>query len=199
MPLKTRTPLRAIGAKKPKCKVCTREFTKTRPIQPVCEDIKCSLEYVKRKRVAKAVAPYRTKPKKSPSSRSHQLELTQKAFNAWIRWRDRDKPCISSGATTAVQWDAGHYIARGSAKGGSLLRFDEANVHKQTSDDNNFRGGGLIPSYRVELIKRIGIDEVERMENTQGTKKWSIDELKEIRATYAKRLRDEQRACPGFD
>lgn len=186
--LKQRTPLK----RKPKlCEVC-----KTSPVlqmgAKVCS-VKCSMEKTKRDGIERATRPYRKKPSKSSNERSHQLELTQGVFNAWIRWRDRDKPCISSGAMTAVQWDAGHYIPRGAAKGGSLLRFDEANVQKQCSDDNNFRGGGLIPSYRVELIKRIGIAEVKRLESTSGTKKWGIDELKSMRAMYRKRLRDEQR------
>jgi len=180
-----------IKRKLKKCEVCKKNPV-LRMGASVCS-VACSIEKGKIDRMEAAARPYRPKRKKTSNERSHQLDLTQTVFNAWIRWRDRNLPCISSGVMQAVQWDAGHFIARGASKGGSILRFDEANVHKQRSDDNQYRGGGLIPAYRVNLIERIGIDEVLRLENTSGTKKWDVGELKEIRAEYAKRLRDEQR------
>jgi Bacteriophage Lambda NinG protein len=47
--------------------------------------------------------------------------------------------------------------------------------------------------YRAELIRRIGLHEVERLEGPHETRKWTIEELKAIKAEYrakAKALHD---------
>lgn len=184
-----RKPLAAIGKKLPTCQECRQQYVRERTGQRVCS-IACGLLLVRRQQIKRAVEPYRTKPGKPNNSLSHQLELTQRVFNQWIRWRDHDRPCISSGRATAPQWDAGHFRPVG-GMGGSILRFDPANCHKQCSEQNQHQSGNL-QRYRVNLVTRIGIEEVERLESTNGTRKWDVDEVKEIRRHYRKLLRDEQ-------
>ncbi|EEF25886.1 Protein ninG, putative [Ricinus communis] len=61
------------------------------------------------------------------------IKEAQVAFNAFIRERDRAKPCICCGLPLGAgevggAFDCGHYRSTGSA---SHLRFDERNAHAQ--------------------------------------------------------------------
>lgn len=109
----------------------------------------------------------------------------QREFNAFIRWRDRLAGflCISSGRP--LDWngnkvDAGHYRGTGTAP---HLRFDERNCHAQSKHDNRFRGGNAV-DYRIGLIQRIGLEAVEALEADQTPRKYTKDQLREIRDTY---------------
>lgn len=62
----------------------------------------------------------------------------QQAFNAYIRARDADLPCISCGETNPPdlhggQWDCGHFKTVGA---NPELRFEERNAHKQCKSCN---------------------------------------------------------------
>ena len=84
-------------------------------------------------------------------SRAQWLKEAQQAFNAWIRLRDADKPCISCGRHHEGQWYAGHYLSTGARP---ELRFEPLNVHKQCSACNTHLSGNLV-LYRAELVRRI--------------------------------------------
>ena len=83
----------------------------------------------------------------------------QTVFNAWIRKRDAGKRCVSCSGYNISQ--ASHYYSAGKH---SNLRFHEDNVWGSCLKCNYFEHGNLIP-YRAELIKRIGIDRVEVLDN----------------------------------
>jgi len=90
-----------------------------------------------------------------------QKELKEKAvriFNSWIRNRDAGLGCISCGSLNQIQ--AGHFYSAGHHE---LLRFEEDNVNSQCKRCNYFLSGNLI-SYRENLIKKIGIDKVQRLD-----------------------------------
>lgn len=107
-------------------------------------------------------------------------EKAQKVFNAWIRERDKDLPCISCGKWHD-KWDAGHYVP---VKGGSFLRFNEFNVWKEGSYCNGFDQFHLV-GYRKNLINRIGLDKVEWLENNRHkVYKWTREELNNIIEKY---------------
>lgn len=128
------------------------------------------------------------------------LHEAQTAFNAYIRYRDRDQPCICCGSTDASGaggvgggWDAGHWLSRGHAP---HLRFNEQNVHKQRKGCNR-PGGTTRKRYRDGLVKRIGlaaVEELERLEYAPTGDGWSIDDLKAIRDMYRAKLRCLQKA-----
>lgn len=114
----------------------------------------------------------------------------QAAFNAFIRARDADQPCISSGRPLQQEaagggFDAGHYRSIGSAP---HLRFHEDNVHGQTKQDNRYLAGNAV-DYRFGLIARIGLEAVEALEADNSYRKWSIDDLKAIKALYREKLK----------
>jgi hypothetical protein len=68
------------------------------------------------------------------------------------------------------------------------LRFDENNVHRQCEPCNTSLGGNLI-LYRLELIRRIGQTEVDRLEGPHEPKRYRADDLKAITATYRAKLK----------
>ncbi|MEF8811674.1 MAG: recombination protein NinG [Bacteroidales bacterium] len=104
------------------------------------------------------------------------IQLAQKETNRYVRLRDQDKPCISCMKNSID--DAGHYIAVGRCE---KLRFDLDNIHGQCRICN-YHGGGETVDYRINLIKRIGKERVERLEEKyrilkRDTSKWDKVEL----------------------
>ena len=63
------------------------------------------------------------------------------------------------------------------------LRYDEENCHKQCSVCNNYRSGNLA-QYRTNLIDKIGLSAVERLEGPHDPKKYTIDELQKLLVKY---------------
>lgn len=119
------------------------------------------------------------------------IREAQVAFNQFIRERDRlaGHPCISSGRP--LDWsgnavDAGHYRSTGAA---SHLRFDEDNCHAQSKHDNQYLAGNAI-DYRLNLIQRIGLERVERLEASNNPIKWDRETLVKVKAVYRAKARE---------
>jgi hypothetical protein len=179
---------------KPKtCPVCERGFIPLRALQsvcgPVCAGTKVRADKAKAKReLRERKAAIKTIP--------DLLKEAQREFNSYCRERDRlaGFPCISSGRR--LDWsgngvDAGHYRSVGAAP---HLRFDERNCHAQSKHDNQWKSGNVV-EYRINLIKRIGLEAVEALEADNRVHKWTREELIEIRERFkAKRkLLEQQR------
>ena len=109
------------------------------------------------------------------------LAKAQETINAWVRKvRDIDEPCISCGEFHEW-WDAGHYVPQGSS---SFLRFHEWNINKEGKGCNSYDKFHLV-GYRKNLIKKIGLEKVEWLEENRRTvKRWSRIELEEIIKKY---------------
>lgn len=108
---------------------------------------------------------------------SYKNGTTAYWFNRYIRFRDGNEPCISCGTTTAARWNASHYRSRGAA---GQLRFNPDNCHKSCSQCNK-ENSGLIGEYRIGLVKKIGLEKVEALENNHEIKRWDVEELRELR------------------
>lgn len=118
--------------------------------------------------------------------RSYFIKQAQQAVNAYIRERDKNLPCVSCGTLSAAQWDAGHYRTTAAAP---QLRFDPRQIWKQCSVCNQHKSGNLVP-YRAELIRRIGLAELESIEGNHDRHRWTIEECKAIKAEYQQKLKD---------
>ncbi|MBS0227686.1 MAG: recombination protein NinG [Proteobacteria bacterium] len=121
----------------------------------------------------------------------------QQAFNAYIRARDADKPCICCGLPLSAgdvggSYDCGHYRSVGSAQ---HLRYDERNAHGQRKQCNRW-GAGRAVDYRLGLIARIGLAAVEALEADNRVHHWTHDELREIRDTYRQKLKQLTKGTP---
>ncbi|WP_313087175.1 recombination protein NinG [Stutzerimonas nitrititolerans] len=177
-------------SKKPrpkKCRntACRTEFVPARPLQTACS-VACAIaltqatkarqsrEQDKQERAARRAARERIKTK------GDYLRETQAAFNEWIRERDRDLPCISCGRHHQGQWHAGHYRTVGA---NPELRFNPLNVHKQCAPCNNHKSGDIV-NYRINLVERIGADQVEWLEGPHEPKRYTIEELKAMKAKF---------------
>ena len=180
-----------------KCKnpACGASFPPRRLGQAVCSPA-CGLAIApaNRDKARKAIDQRERREikvrKEKLKSRGDYLREAQQAFNAFIRMRDQlaGHVCISSGRP--LDWngnavDAGHYRSVGAAP---HLRFDERNVHAQSKQDNRYLSGNAT-DYRIGLIRRIGLAEVEALERDQSVRKYTIDDLKEIAARYRAKLK----------
>lgn len=112
--------------------------------------------------------------------RADWLKEVQIAFNTYVRCRDDKLPCISCGRHHQGQWHAGHYLSTGARP---ELRFEPDNVHKQCQPCNTHLHGNLV-LYRLALIEKIGLDRVEWLEGPHEPQKWTIEDLKTIKADY---------------
>ena len=137
----------------------------------------------KREKIEKAADRQK---RESLKSRSQWLKEAQTAFNAYIRARDEKEPCISCGRHHEGQYHAGHYLSTGARP---ELRFEPLNVHKQCQPCNTHLHGNLI-LYRVNLIKKIGIEKVEWLEGPHEPKHYSIDDLKQLIAKYREQTKE---------
>lgn len=183
--------LKAVKLKK--CKVCPGEFTPRATTQKVCSP-SCAIKLVetnKRDKIKKAASDdiKRVKQKLkqlSMKDRPKALRAAQAAFNAFIRERDKGLPCISCQRHHKGQYHAGHYLSRGAHP---ELAFNELNNNKQCSTCNNYLSGNLL-NYRVNLIKKIGLDKVEWLEGPHEKVKMSALELLELQKRYKQKLKD---------
>jgi hypothetical protein len=161
-------------------------------MQKVCGS-PCAIAWTKKlaeQRAARAKRDERKSLKaalEKAKTRGTHLKELQAAFNQWIRLRDAALPCISCGrpASWKGQWDAGHYLSRGSSP---ATRFDPSNVAKQCDPCNVHLSGNLV-LFRINLIKRIGLAEVERLEGPHEPLKLTIPEIIEMKAHYRAEVR----------
>ena len=165
------------------CKVCGTKFEPMNTLAKVCSWT-CAAQHARTERAKQEARELRQR-KEETKTRQQWLTEAQQAFNAYIRERDRDQPCISCGRFHDGKWDAGHYLTRGARP---ELRFNEDNVHKQCSPCNTQLSGN-IPGFRAGLIRKIGIRAVLDLEGHHSPAKWTIDDLKAIKATYKAKLK----------
>lgn len=115
------------------------------------------------------------------------LKKAEKVCNEYIRLRDQFKACISCNSDNANQ--AGHYI---SVRQSSFLRFDERNIHLQCAACNCWKHGSPV-TYRIELRKRLGDLELEKLERDfieNRLHKWTRQALENIIDYYSEKLKE---------
>jgi hypothetical protein len=165
------------------CKVCKKPFLPATSLHSVCS-WQCSIKLAEKMRLEREKRETRERKLKL-KTRQDWLREAQSEFNKYIRLRDRDLPCISCGRYHSGQYHAGHYRTIGSSP---QLRFNENNVHKQCAPCNNHLSGNIV-NYRLSLINKIGIVELEKLENYHDTVKWDIEQIKAIKAEYKAKIK----------
>jgi len=172
-----------------RCKNCNELFIPTQPLQFVCSPI-CAYQYTKTKEGNKFKEKIKRKIRKEEKdklkTKSEWAKDAQSAFNKYIRARDRELPCISCGRHHQGQYHAGHYRSVGAHP---ELRFEESNCHKQCAPCNNHKSGNIV-EYRINLKDRIGKEKLAWLEGPHEPAKYTIDDLKEIKAKYMKMAKD---------
>ena len=174
-----------------KCKApeCGEKFKVNpyKPLIPVCS-VPCAIAYQKLLKANKEAKDWKEKKivmVEKLMTHKDYLKLLQVVFNTFIRTRDKGLGCVSCGRKDVEEFHAGHYIATTY----QFLRFNELNCWLQCSQCNTHLRGNSIP-YRIELIKRIGLQEVEKLENSRHNDfKLSIPEIKDLIILYKNKIK----------
>lgn len=175
-----------------KCKnpVCAAKFTPSRLGQVVCSPA-CGLAIkgVHQDKARKAIADRERKDlqvrRQKLKSRADYVREAQTVFNQWVRLRDAELPCISCGRHHEGKYDAGHYRTVGS---NPALRFEPLNCHKQCVPCNQHKSGDIV-NYRINLVQRIGADKVAWLEGPHEAQRYTIDDLKALKAEYRDKIK----------
>ena len=197
-----------LAAKQPKPKTCRNaacsiKFVPQRLGQAVCSPV-CALAIkdVNQQKARKSLAQVERREikvrKEKLKSRADHLREAQAAVNEFIRLRDAHLPCISCDSTpndhdlmTGSRWDAGHYRSVGACP---ELRFEPLNIHRQCVRCNRNLSGNAV-EYRIRLVLRIGVDKVDWLEGPHSARKYTVDEIKTIKADYRAKTRELKRAA----
>lgn len=172
----------------PRCKLCKQKFVPKQFLQKHCfENDECIKAEIDLRSANKWKAEKKVLKEKIKNLSDYEGEA-RRVFQKWIRERDKHLPCISCNNSDTDQWDAGHLFK---AELYSGLIFHEDNVHKQCKQCNHRLHGNEI-NYRIGLVKRIGIERVEWLENHKDRLriyKYTKDELIEIKNKYQKLIK----------
>jgi hypothetical protein len=136
--------------------------------------------------------------KEKLKSRADHLREAQAAVNEYVRLRDAHLPCISCDSLpsdhdlmTGSRWDAGHYRSVGACP---ELRFEPLNIHRQCVKCNRNLSGNAV-EYRIRLVLRIGAEKVAWIEGPHPARKYTVDEIKAIKAEYRAKTKELKRAA----
>ena len=170
--------------KQKSCKQCLQKFQPRSSLQVVCS-IGCATKDAKEKdRKARSKKVAKEKREYLNNDKAYCKARAQKQFNKFIRLRDAVLPCISCG-TKSAQFHAGHYRPVGAWP---MLRFEESNCHKQCSQCNNNKSGNL-SEYRINLIKKIGLKQVEWLEGPHHHEHFTAMDFNDIWDDYKKKCK----------
>lgn len=192
-----------------KCKApsCGLKFQPERQMQETC-CIKCAIELATFKREKKAAnaelqerkrikqeAREARKAKKEYTDNHYptQFQKTKEVVQRWAGGvRDAGKPCISCSTTNDIQYAGGHYRTVGA---NPELALETRNIHRQCNKRCNCELGGNIHGaagthgYVVGLVNRYGQEFVDWLDGPHEHKKYTCQQLKEIRSYYARLTR----------
>ena len=198
----------SLAVKQPRPKMCKNpacgiSFQPQRLGQAVCSPA-CALAIkdVNQQKARKSLAQVERKEikvrKEKLKSRAEHLREAQAAVNEFIRLRDAHLPCISCDSIpsdhdlfTGSRWDAGHYRSVGSCP---ELRFEPLNIHRQCVKCNRNLSGNAV-EYRIRLVLRIGVERVAWLEGLHPARKYTVEEIKAIKADYRAKTRELKRAA----
>lgn len=183
-----------------KCRVetCRTPFVPARIGQAVCSPACAMIDAPRHApKALKALAQVGRREikarKEKLKSRADHLREAQAAVNEYVRLRDAHLPCISCDSTpndndlmTGSRWDAGHYRSVGACP---ELRFEPSNIHRQCVKCNRNLSGNAV-EYRIRLVLRIGAEKVAWIEGPHEARKYTVDEIKAIKAEYRAKTRE---------
>lgn len=201
---------------KKRCKYCKKYFPAETMISPPAGTF-CSFDHAtkwaeaerdrKRKEDASYQKDFQRRLRNGEVKKKQTLtpmKKAQMAFNAFIRFIDRHRECIScdkpiheiekaDGWKPGGAFDCGHYMEVGSHP---ELRFDEDNAHRQCKSCNAGAGNytkkkrSVDDRYRQKLVEKISLDRVQRLEGPNEPKRYRDSDYLEIEKLYKKKLKE---------
>ena len=173
-----------------KCRACPTRFVPSRPLQVACcPDCAQTLARRNREKAEKRAATIERQKTRAAlealKSRADWLREAQAAVNRYVRLRDREKGCISCDrpATWDGQWHASHFRSVGAA---SAVRFNLWNIHKACSVCNHHLSGN-VAGYMPRLIKKVGPEKVEWLQQQNQIVRYEIEYLKRLKSVFNRR------------
>lgn len=181
-----------------KCKVCRAEYMPANAFQKVC-GLECA-KVMASKQIKKVVekeekakrADFR-KRKAALKPKRTILNEAQAAFNDYVRYRDKDCPCINTGnyvSHNGNDSDAAHYVSRAA---NNAMRFDLRNVNKATKASNK-QQEKYIHDYTENLKAKLGPERFEQF--LEDCKYWKVtqrnfskDYLERVKRIFRKKKR----------
>ena len=190
----------AIPAKKRKCRVCRESFQPKRCLQQACSyecevklaELAAAKSKAKREkdcRVAEMASRkiFRMAKDKHKTITEHAAD-TQKPVNAYIRYRDKDKGCISCGKPLRGTFHAGHYKPVGKGLNW-FIRFHHDNIFGQCIQCNNYKSGNQA-EMRKGVLARIGQERLDWIEGPHPDAKFTVEQLKQIASEHKQLLKE---------
>jgi hypothetical protein len=178
-----------------KCPYCEIKYKATFFNQKSCRTnddckLKESMAFIEKQREAKRKKQNKEKADKKKSLMTLQewIKIAQATFNTYTRLVDKslNNPCISCRKPLGTKYDAGHFY---NANNHWNLRFDERNVHSQCVYCNQHLHGNLL-EYRKQLEFYYGSTWLAELEKDANiTRKFTIEEVKEINETYKNKIK----------
>jgi len=179
--------------KRCKNKECNKLFVPKREMQPCCS-YDCEIKYLSDPKILQKHIEHGKKLREKEiikkkkafkmNDTKNLTEIAENVVNKYIRLRDKYEVCISC-ETPHAKWDAGHYESVGSDK---QLRFNTLNIHKQCFYCNGPMSANKT-KYRINLIKKIGLERVERLENDHSIKKYDVEYLTKLIRVFRKKIK----------
>jgi len=179
------------------CQVCKEPYVQYNSLQKVCRKFDCQLQFAlkfadKSDALRKKAERKELREKKENIKRPKEWRAdAQKAFNAYIRYRDRNELCICCDKPMKINsiggsYDCGHFRTRAAAP---QLAFNEDNAFGQRVHCNRFRSGNQ-KAMEMGIRKRIGDARVDAILNNNAIRIFSIEDYKEIIATFKLKLKE---------
>ena len=169
--------------KQKKCRYCKELFSPYNSLQPFCFKDSCIKEHNQKTREKKA---NKVKKDFKDNNKSELLKLAQMLVNKYVRIRDMNNSCISCGYIgNGRKWNGGHFRPAGNNQ---QLRFYTLNIFKQCEQCNSYKSGNLIP-YRENLISKLGLEFVEKLECDQERGNYSVEYLQRLIKVFRKKIK----------
>tara|TARA_R110000822_G_scaffold306272_1_gene432421 strand:+ start:266 stop:802 length:537 start_codon:yes stop_codon:yes gene_type:complete len=167
------------------------------PVGNFC-DYDCAVAYSKDRTAAK-MARVKKLTKKEDNLRKKKFRLSdlktrkaaaKTACHSYIKARDLGNLCICCNRPLGKNYDSGHFLESGN---NPKIRFDEDNIHSQSVYCNRHKGGDS-DDYRGNLVKKIGLERVERLESMKGgTVKRTPQDYQAIEDCYKAKIKQLNR------
>lgn len=195
------------------CNECHKEYQPVRQFQNTCS-IECAAakgRKDRKKKQEKAERALKKKQQQELAEKKDKLKArrlavkplsyfksqAQQAFNAFIRERDKDLPCISCGESNPPdlhggQWDCGHFLSVGAHP---ELRFEEKNAYKQCKSCNGGAGKfshknkTVSQQYEENLIEKFGQELVDWLNGPHEMTHYRREDYIKIRDEYREKTR----------
>lgn len=171
----------------PRCKICRDKFEARYFLQKACLNPACLAEWSKLDREKKADEKFKVRKKEfRQSDLKTRKASAKKACHDYIRFRDKDNPCICCGRPLGKKFDAGHFLESGN---NPQIRYDENNIHAQNVYCNQYKGGDS-DDYEGRLRLKVGDKIVDDLKNKRGgTVKRTCEDYIEIEKHFKAKLK----------